>query len=103
MDVDIQVDLLDADLLFLVAAAFVPGAVAQFRLFHLRQVETFPGAAGRQAAAALPAELKGEDPLAPALAADDQRAKLAIAALIEAGDLLLAEDRLAEQLVSCAR
>jgi hypothetical protein len=45
MDVDVQVDLLDACLLLPVPGSFMPRTVAHLGIFNLRQVETFPIAA----------------------------------------------------------
>jgi hypothetical protein len=46
MDVDVQVNLLDACLPFPVPASFLPRAVAHLGIFDLREVKTFPVAAG---------------------------------------------------------
>jgi hypothetical protein len=45
--------------------------------------------------AAPAAELKGEHPFRAARMADDERTELPVIALIQAGDLLLLQDRLA--------
>jgi 2-keto-3-deoxy-6-phosphogluconate aldolase len=49
MDVDVEIDLLDAGLLRLVPGAFTPRIVAKLRVLGLARVETFPVAAWRQA------------------------------------------------------
>jgi hypothetical protein len=46
VDVDVEIDFINASLLFLVAAAFPPRAIPQRSTFNLRQVEALPIAAG---------------------------------------------------------
>jgi hypothetical protein len=72
-------------------------------VFDLRKIETFPITAGRQALAALTADLEDESPFASMRVPEDDRAEFAVIALIVAGDLLLAQDRRTEQLISRAR
>jgi hypothetical protein len=40
MDVDIEIDFVDASLLLSVTAPFMPRAVAQLRVFYLQQIES---------------------------------------------------------------
>src|SRR4029453_16768032 len=59
----------------------------------------FQSPPGRQASAALTAKLEDESFFAPAAASDDDWAKLTVSALIDAGDLLLFQDGLTEELI----
>jgi hypothetical protein len=72
-------------------------------VFDLRKLETFPITAGRQALTALTAELEDQGRFASKRVPEDDRAEFAVIALIVAGDLLLAQDRLTEQLIGRAR
>ncbi len=80
----------------------MPRAVAQLGAVNLRQEETAPFAVGRQAGRALAGELIGQSRLLPVLVAEDVRAKLAIEALVIAGDLLAVDDGVSEQRVDGA-
>jgi hypothetical protein len=93
---------IDAGLSSCMAAAGVPGAVAQARVFDLGEVEAAPFASGRQARAALAAKLVGEGHLPTGRVAEDVRAEFAVVVLIGTDDLLAAEYRTAEELVSGA-
>ena len=80
----------------------VPGAIAELGALDLRQEEAAPLAAGRQAGSALAGELVGQRRFLTVLVAEDVRAKLAIEGLVIAGDLLAADDGVAEQPVDGA-
>jgi hypothetical protein len=77
MDIDVEVDLLDADLFFAVTTAFVPSALPHLCIFDLRKLETFPVTAGRQASATPTAKLEDESFFVAAFASDNDRATLA--------------------------
>ncbi len=99
--VDLDIDDVDTGLRFGVRTG-VPSAVTELGAVNLGQEEATPFAVGRQAGSALAGELVGERRLLPMLVAEDVRAKLAIEALVIAGDLLLAVDGVAEQRVDGA-
>ena len=85
------------------AATFIPPAIAHLRVFDLRKLEKFPITAGRQTLTALTAELEDKSPFASIRVPQDDRAEFAVIALMVAGDLLLAQDRLTEQPIGRAR
>ena len=74
-----------------------PSAVAELGAANLGQEEAAPFAVGRQAGSALAGELVGQRRLLPVLVAEDARAKLAIEALVIAGDLLATDGGVVEQ------
>ena len=75
-----------------------PSAVAELGAANLGQEEAAPFAVGRQAGSALAGELIGrQHRLLPVLVAEDARAKLAIEALVIAGDLLATDGGVVEQ------
>jgi hypothetical protein len=80
----------------------VPSAVTELDAVDLSQEETAPFTVGRQARGALAGELVGQHRLLPVRVAENVRAKLAIEALVKAGDLLSADDGIAEQLIDGA-
>src|SRR5262249_29483865 len=93
---------LHAGLVAPVLQSLVPRPVACLRLRYLRQREASPLAAGRQARAAAATDLIGEHFLDAVRVADDDRTQLAPVALVDAHDLLLVADRVAEDLVGRA-
>ena len=69
---------------------------------NLREEEATPFAVERQTGSAWAGELVGQFRLLPVLVAEDVRAKLAIKALVIAGDLLAGDDGVAEKPVDGA-
>jgi hypothetical protein len=95
VNVDIEIDLTDTTLLGLVRAAGMPASVARPDIAYAGKPEASPL---RQRTRALAGELPGQhDFLAAFAGADDVRAQFAMAALVAANHLLLAEDGVAEQ------
>lgn len=100
VDIDVEIDVAHACLRRAVRAAFKPAAAAHAGLVHIRQPQAAPL---RQRPAAFTSELPGQHRfLAALIGADDVRAKLAIAALVDTGHLLLSKDGVAEERVGPA-
>jgi len=95
VNVDVEIDPGHALLRRLVRAALVPAAIACASVSDIGQFQASPL---RQLAAAFPAELPRQHGfLAVLVGADDVGTQFARAAVIDAGHLLLGEDRVAEQ------
>jgi hypothetical protein len=95
VNIDIEIDIAHAGLRRLMRAAFMPAAGAWARPADIGELQASPL---RQRPRALAAELPGQhDLFAAFIGADDVRAQFADATVIEADDLLLAEDGVAEE------
>src|SRR5690349_12580191 len=103
MDVDVEIDEVDAALPEIVSITFMPRSMVQRGALDLREIEAFPFPAGRETFAAAAGELIGEDALLAALVAEHDGTELAHEALIDASHRLLVEDGLAKEAVCVAR
>src|SRR5262245_35270691 len=83
--------------------ACVPATVAQLDIARSGELQAAPGAARRQAAAALARELIGQRDFLAAGVTQDDRAERADVAVVQADDLLALPDGLGEQLIGFAR
>ena len=99
LEIDVDIDGIDAHLCLGMAEAGVPRALPHSRIMDMGERQAAPVPSRRQTRGAFTGELIGECLLLPIRVTKHMRAELTVSLLIGAGDLLATEDRLAEQLV----